>query len=304
LRLTIVIATHRRPLSLAALLKSLAPQLRPELHQLIIAENGSPAPSPLVSLPLNPVHLYDPKPGKCRVQNQAIELATAPIVIFLDDDLAVAPGYLEAVERFFTDYPEFSAMKGRILPERDPWAIVGEKASYLDLPLVDHGPDVVEVHGMIGANMAIRTEVVRQLGGFDERLGPGAAGHEEETEMSARIRRAGGRIGYCPTAVAIHEVDPERADRERFLRVARERGYCRTLHEHHRLAAVTFDLVFAQIRLALARAVGASLARLAREEKRFAIATGMYSGLKAQAYLNVARERPKAPSINERSRLP
>ena len=45
------------------------------------------------------------------------------------------------------------------------------------------------------------------MGPFDERLGPGACGHEEETEMSQRLRRAGFRIGYAPKALVYHEVD-------------------------------------------------------------------------------------------------
>ena len=35
--------------------------------------------------------------------------------------------------------------------------------------------------------MAFRATALARVGLFDERLGPGAAGHEEETEMSARL---------------------------------------------------------------------------------------------------------------------
>ena len=88
------------------------------------------------------------------------------------------------------------------MPLEDPHKIAGANWVYLDLPLVDHGDEIVEVRGVLGANMAFRAEAIRAVGPFDERLGPGAAGHEEETEMSARLRRAGYRIGYSPNAVA------------------------------------------------------------------------------------------------------
>ena len=104
---------------------------------------------------------------------------------------------------------------------------------YLDLPIADHGDEVIEVRGVLGANMAFRADAIEQVGPFDERLGPGAGGHEEETEMSQRLRRAGFRIGYAPKAMVYHEVDPARANRERFIRIARERGRCRMLHEKH-----------------------------------------------------------------------
>jgi GT2 family glycosyltransferase len=289
---------------LRALLGSLAPQLRPGDHQLIVAENGSTAPSPLPPLPIIPIHIYDPIPGKCRVQNQAIEIATSPTIAFLDDDLIVTPRYLEGVERFFDEHPQFAAMKGRILPALDPVVVAGERAPYLDLPLVDYGDKVAEVHGMIGANMAIRANLFRRLGSFDERLGPGAAGHEEETEMSARIRRAAERIGYCPTAAVIHEVDPARADRTRFLNVARERGYCRTIHERHSMIQVSINLLIARARLAIARLAGAASARIAREEKRLSIARGMMEGVRHKAYLTVSPDKAGAASSNCNSRRP
>jgi GT2 family glycosyltransferase len=152
-------------------------------------------------------------------------------------------------------------------------------APYLDLPIVDHGEEVVEVRGVIGANMAYRRSALQLVGRFDERLGPGAAGHEEETEMSQRMRRAGFRIGYAPRALVLHEVDPARAIQKRFIRIARERGYCRTLHERHSHPEIALNLAIAAIRLMLARACHASVARIAREERRLAVAQGMRDGL-------------------------
>jgi GT2 family glycosyltransferase len=129
--------------------------------------------------------------------------------------------------------------------------------------------------------MAFRAEALRQVGHFDERLGPGAAGHEEETEMSQRLRRYGYRIGYAPAAIVYHEVDPSRASRQRFIRIARERGYCRALHEHHHRTKTRFTIVLAAARLFAARLLRASPKRIAREEERLATAQGIMDGLGA-----------------------
>src|ERR1700691_5519005 len=145
----------------------------------------------------------------------AIAEASGEILVFLDDDLVVARSYLAAVEQFFDTHREFAAMKGRILPDEDPEKKVGQLAPYMDLPIVDHGDEVLEVRGVLGANMAFRADALRQVGPFDERLGPGAAGHEEETEMSQRLRRAGFRIGYAPKALVYTEVIPSRRNRAR-----------------------------------------------------------------------------------------
>jgi GT2 family glycosyltransferase len=283
-KVSIVIATHARPASLARLIASLAPQLRAGDDEVFIAENGTPAPASLdrsvFKTEAEIVHLHELRPGKCRVQNRAIAAAHGNIIAFLDDDLAVAQDYVGGVKQFFQGYPEFAAMKGRILPAEDPVAKVGAAASYLDLPIADHGDQVAEVRGVLGANMAFRATVLHQIGPFDERLGPGAAGHEEETEISQRLRRAGLHIGYAPHALVFHEVDPARADRDRFIRIARERGYCRMLHEHHSRSEIWSKEMVAWIRLTIARTIGAPVARLAREERRLAIARGMHDGLR------------------------
>jgi GT2 family glycosyltransferase len=281
-KLSIIIATHARPESLARLVASIAPQLRPSRRELIIAENGTAGgPSRLPQGAPVTAHIYEERPGKCRVQNLAIKRATGDVLIFLDDDLIVARDYLDQVERFFTYHPEFAAMKGRILPREDPHKIAGVNSVYLDLPLVDHGDEIIEVRGVIGANMAFLANAMRAVGPFDERLGPGAAGHEEETEMSARMRRAGYRIGYSPNAVVYHDVDPERADRARFIRVARERGRCRMIHETHSRFDVTLKNAVASARLTIASMLHVGAERRAREERRLAVARGMLDALNA-----------------------
>ncbi len=279
MKLSIIIATHARPDSLARLIASLAPQLSPG-RELLLADNGTPEPAAVGDSAPIAAHVHDPRPGKCRVQNAAIQRARGEVLVFLDDDLVLPPDYLDQVERFFTEHPEFAAMKGRILAAEDPKLKAGENWIYLDLPIVDDGEEVAEVRGVMGANMAFRADAMRKAGPFDERLGPGAGGHEEETEMSARMRRAGYRIGYAPRAVVYHEVDPSRASRERFIRIARERGRCRMIHEHHSAFEVMVKNVVAAVRLATAKIAGARPERIAREERRWAVARGMWDGLK------------------------
>jgi GT2 family glycosyltransferase len=225
-----------------------------------------------------------------------IAAARGAIIACLDDDLAVAPDYAAQVVAFFTQYREFAAMRGRILAASDPAITAGAMAPYLDLPIADNGDKVIEVRGVLGANMAFRTDALRTAGPFDERLGPGAAGHEEETEMSQRLRRAGYRIGYAPGALVYHEVDAARADRARFIRIARERGLCRMLHENHTSFEVLTKVGIASLRLAIAKMLRAPTPRMAREERRWAIARGMCDGLQRQA---AERDRTSAKKTIE-----
>ena len=281
-KLSVIIATHARDASLTKLLESLEAQLNPD-REILIADNGTQAPSPVPSDVPILAHIHDPRPGKCRAQNAAMARSSGEIKIFLDDDLTVAADYLDRVEEFFATHPEFAAMKGRIIAAEDPIAKAGAMWPYLDLPISDHGSAVIEVRGVLGANMAFRSSALAQVGGFDERLGPGACGHEEETEMSARLRRHGYRIGYCPGALVYHEVDPARADRERYIRIARERGRCRMLHEEHGIVEVASKCAIGAVRLAIAKAVGANIERNAREERRYAVARGMLDGFRRRS---------------------
>lgn len=279
MKLSVIIATHQRPISLERLLRCLAPQVAGRAREIIVAENGTAEPSAL-SADLSPLtHLHEPRAGKCRIQNRAIAAASGAILVFLDDDVAPGDYFLDAVEEFFAAHPEFAAMAGRVAPADDQIKKAGERWVYLDLPIFERGESAVEVRGVIGANMAFRAEAIARVGPFDERLGPGAGGHEEETEMSARIRRAGYKIGYAPKAIVYHEVDPARADRQRFIRVSRERGRCRMLHEHHSAFEVITKNAVAWVRLRVTRATGASSERIAREERRAAVARGMFDGL-------------------------
>ncbi len=305
LKLSVVIATHARPDALARLVASLAPQLEADSRELLIADNGTATPAPLPAGAPPHKHLHDPRPGKCRIQNRAIGGARGEVIVCLDDDLVAAPDYLDQVEGFFAEHQEFAAMKGRIQPAEDPAARVGaDAAPWLDLPIVDHGERVIEVRGVLGANMAFRTQALARVGLFDERLGPGAAGHEEETEMSARLRQAGFRIGYAPRALVYHEVDPARADRARFLRIARERGRCRMLHERHRALAVIADNAIAALRVWAARLAGAGPERLARAERRLAVAQGMRDGLRREFGAGLAADDRLRESAKWRGERP
>jgi GT2 family glycosyltransferase len=60
-----------------------------------------------------------------------------------------------------------------------------------------------------------------RIGLFDERLGPGAAGASEDTELALRLRATGEHIGYIADAIVHHAVEPDRLCA----------SYFRTLHE-------------------------------------------------------------------------
>ena len=55
-----------------------------------------------------------------------------------------------------------------------------------------------------GANMAFRREIFERVGNFEERLGAGASGCSEDSEMWYRILAEGWMCQYEPAAVVFH----------------------------------------------------------------------------------------------------
>jgi GT2 family glycosyltransferase len=79
-----------------------------------------------------------------------------------------------------------------------------------------------------GASMAFRRDVFVTVGGFDERLGAGASGCSEDSELWYRLLTAGWRCHYEPSAVVFHRHRPRWDALERQI-VAYMRGHVAAL---------------------------------------------------------------------------
>jgi GT2 family glycosyltransferase len=137
-----------------------------------------------------------------------IEGAGEDIVTFIDDDAYAEPDWLERLLEPYAD-PDVAAVGGRARngqPHEE-----GEGIGQIGLLLPDGRltgyfaavPDrPVEVDHMLGANMSVRSEVIRELGGIRD-FYPGTC-LREETDIALRMRRKGMRIMYTPFAVVEH----------------------------------------------------------------------------------------------------
>jgi GT2 family glycosyltransferase len=74
-----------------------------------------------------------------------------------------------------------------------------------------------------GAAMAIRSTAVHAIGGFDERLGPGAPAYGEEHDVLLRLRDAGWRAVIADAPAAVH-LEWRDAGEERATALIYERG--------------------------------------------------------------------------------
>ncbi len=160
--------------------------------------------------------------GLSHARNRALREARGEIVCFIDDDVQVEAGWLEAVAAAFVRY-DAALVGGKsylIFPGPKP-AWVDEAHERL-LSKLDYGdqPLVGTTRELFGLNYSVRKGMALQVGGFDPRLGRvgGRLTSGEEEDLQQRLQHAGGIVVYEPKAVVGHRVLPERLKLTWFFR--------------------------------------------------------------------------------------
>ena len=239
--ISVIIATHNRRQLLGETLEALARQDWPrgELEVLVVDNASTDETSGMVaafaarpdvpSLRL----LHEARPGKSHALNQAVGVARGRILACTDDDVLPDPGWVRAIiEAMDSTGADF--VVGRIRPrwETPPPAWVSPRL-FGALAVPDNGPERFEIRrGLneqamsVGANMAVRAGVVRQIGGWRGDLGKlqHTLRTGEDHEFYLRMLRAGMRGVYQPRASVAHFVPAERLRRGYFLRWLHDNG--------------------------------------------------------------------------------
>lgn len=158
--------------------------------------------------------------------------AEAPVIVYIDDDNVLAPGYLERVAELFESHPEIGALGGKALPEYeveppDWFDDVGmdlgcrdlgdevEIASWSDIPPDERSyPECAP----IGAGLCIRAEAyesyVDSAARDARRTALGRAGENlasgEDNDIVMTLLEDGWSVGYFPSLELTHLIPEER----------------------------------------------------------------------------------------------
>ena len=259
-------------------------------------------------------YVHEPRRGASVARNRGLWEAATNIVAFLDDDTVPDRYWAARIAGFFALDPALVGVSGPVLAARlaTPDEIAADRAVAwnkgfvsrrfsLDDPPTDSAifPFSPGLFG-IGANLAVRTEVARAVGGFDEALGPGTPTRSgEDCEFLVRLVLAGHRLGYEPAVYVWHHHRPTTAALD-----AQIRGYFIGLGSF--LAKIALD------RTARAVAVGrirAALTQLRRIRARAVTTDNASSGaslalLRGLALGSVIYAHPRRAARRSGARIP
>jgi len=210
--ISIVICTRNRCEKLRGALQSLANVEIPADSSLevVVVDNGSTdatgdtcaAFSSLLSLQ----YVRESRRGKSRALDRGIAAARGEVVAFTDDDCLVDVSWLKALVDKFTADPELSGIGGRVelynAADRNFTTI-----THPNIVDVNTTPASLFVPLIIGANMAFRANVLKAVGGFDVRLGPGSrfGAVSEDMDYVYRAYRKKFKIVYFPGIIVFHD---------------------------------------------------------------------------------------------------
>ena len=171
------------------------------------------SPTPLAPSEPNPPDHVMPSPhvlwlrhdmnrGPGAARNTGLAHVTTPLVAFVDTDVELPPGWTAPLLAHFAD-PRVAIVAPRVASRPGPGAVADFETRHSPLDLGDEPARVspgTRVSYLPAAVLVCRTDVVRELGGFDEGLRFG-----EDVDLVWRAVEAGHRARYEPTVVALHD---------------------------------------------------------------------------------------------------
>ena len=242
MKFSIVIATYNRAALLKDTLESLS-RLEPRAPwEVVVVDNNSPddtrgvVETAAAGYPVPLRYAFEKEQGRSAALNHGFRVARGEIIVTTDDDVRVAPDWLNTIERGL-DTLQCDYVGGRVLPmwESEPphWIPRTNGRLWAVIALLDYGPEPIVFGNRVplGVNMGMRRGAIERAGGFDTRIGrkAGTLLGQEVREWCLRAHAAGLVGCYVPDMVVQHLIPTERLNKRYFRRWFYWRGISRAM---------------------------------------------------------------------------
>ena len=241
--LSVLMVLHNR-FSLTLMALSSLRENFPGAIELFLVDSGSTDETRHIGQYVSGAHVlrFDSNVGYLCGCNAGLQLSSADFVLYLNNDVELAPDAVGAALRRLRVHPAVGAVGGKIvrchglLQEAGciNWRD-GSTSGYLRgrSPLVPEANFVRKVDYCSGVFLMVRGDLVRQLEGFDDSFAPA---YYEDTDLCVRIAQAGYDVVYDPSVVVFHhehgsaessDEPTAQMDRNRQLFVQKHTSYLR-----------------------------------------------------------------------------
>lgn len=209
-QLSVVIPTRERERVLAETLRRLLVQAAGKPVEVIVVYDGPSGERRIATETAGaaavPLRVAEQEPlGPAAARNKGLAMAAGTAVLFLGDDAWPGDGLVDRHLDFHRANPEpGAALLGRLdpAPPLDGSPFVrwlhtgGVQFGYGELEAGE-----VPATSFWTANVSVKAELARAVGGFDEEFTDAAC---EDAELGLRLGAAGMRLDYDPEALALH----------------------------------------------------------------------------------------------------
>ena len=204
---SIVIPTHnRRPLLEKALKRLTAQTCDMSRVEVIVVLDGCTDDTEGMlrsrEWPFSVRYIAQEQRGAGASRNAGARIAQSPVIIFVDDDIMVAPDFVEQHLRAYEDGTRSVAI-GLLAPDPSPkvpgWWRWVEWQLNKQYRAMEAGRRSVGGRALYSGNFSVRREAFLRVGGFDETLP-----HSEDVELGLRLERDGAKFHLALGAKGEH----------------------------------------------------------------------------------------------------
>jgi GT2 family glycosyltransferase/glycosyltransferase involved in cell wall biosynthesis len=209
---SIVVAVHGQRDCVYRCLRSLRVHRSKYSFEVIVVDDVSPDDTPAMLSGVSGIKLItnESNLGFIRSCNKGASIARGDLLVMLNSDTVVQPGWLDELVDTFKAFPEAGLVGSKLIyPDgtlQEAGGLIWSDGSGWnvgrngDASAPEHNY-LREVDYCSGASIMVPRDLWNSLGGFDEAYVPAYA---EDSDLAFRIRAAGRRVFYQPLSLVIH----------------------------------------------------------------------------------------------------